>query len=230
VGTTNSAAETLPTGPNRRAQTPLSLVSRKMLKDSVTGLPGRAQFGYAPTVLIEPTRLPGAHIIRPDLRVDDRGYFTRSYCELEFAEYGLPIHFPQCNISRNYLAGTLRGMHFETPPSNESKLVRCISGAICDVIIDLRPGSSTRFEWLSVELTRDNGIALFVPSGFAHGFITLADDTDVFYHMGDFYHSALARGLRYNDPAFGIKWPREPVVISERDRSYPDFDVAGFNG
>lgn len=179
---------------------------------------------------IKQTRLSGACIVQLEPRVDERGFFARSFCEREFTEQGLPTHFPQCNISRNHRAGTLRGMHFETPPSKESKLVRCTSGAIYDVVIDLRRDSPTRFEWVGAELTRDNGVALFIPAQFAHGFITLSDETDVFYQMGDFYRPTFAAGLRYNDAFFRIRWPCEPAVISERDRTYPDFDPEGFDG
>lgn len=181
------------------------------------------------TVLFEPTRLSGACIVRPEPRLDERGYFTRTFCEEEFAKHNLPTRFPQCNISRNTLAGTLRGMHFERPFSSESKFVRCISGAIHDVIIDLRQGSPTRFEWIGADLTRENGVGLFVPPGFAHGFITLTDETDVFYHMGDFYRPGSASGLKYNDSYFGIEWPRQPAIISERDGAYPDFDPEVFD-
>lgn len=119
-------------------------------------------------------------------------------------------------------------MHFETPPSGECKLVRCVSGAIYDVIIDLRRDSPTRHEWIGLHLSRENGMAIFVPAGFAHGFITLADETDVYYHMGEFYRSDSASGLRYDDPLFDIRWPRDPAVISERDRTYPDFEPECF--
>ena len=178
----------------------------------------------------EPTRLAGATVIELDRQVDSRGFFARSFCEREFAQQGLPTRFPQCNLSRNDAAGTLRGMHYDTMPSQESKLVRCVSGALFDVIIDLRAESRTRFQWIGVELTAENGRALFIPPGFAHGFITLVDHTDGFYQMGYFYSPGGARGLRYDDPFFGIAWPREPSRLSERDAAYPDFDPASLDG
>jgi dTDP-4-dehydrorhamnose 3,5-epimerase len=181
-------------------------------------------------VLFRTTPLNSAFVIDIDRRTDERGFFARTFCENEFAEHGLPARFPQCNVSHNARAGTLRGMHFNTEAHREAKLVRCVSGAIYDVIVDLRAGSTTRFEWFAVELSAENASALFVPEGFAHGFVTLADDTDVFYHMGDFFHAAAARGFRWNDPAFTIRWPRPPVVISERDATYPDFNPHDFDG
>jgi len=176
------------------------------------------------------TKLAGAVIVDLDPRADDRGFFARTFCEREFAGAGLPVRFPQCNLSRNKQAHTLRGMHYQAGPHHESKLVRCTAGAIHDVIVDLRPGSRTRFEWVGVDLTAENGRALFIPEGFAHGFVTLADGTDVFYQMGDFFQPEGARGARWNDPRFGIAWPVEPRVIAERDATYPDFDPQGFDG
>lgn len=171
----------------------------------------------------EEISLPGAFIVELVTNDDERGFFARTFCEREFAEHRLPTRFPQCNLSRNRRAGTLRGMHYERLPNHESKLVRCATGAIYDVIVDLRPDSRTRYRSFGVELSRDNGRALFVPAGFAHGFVTLADETDVFYHMGDSYRPGSARGFRYDDPHFAIEWPRSPAVISERDATYPDF-------
>ena len=175
-------------------------------------------------MLFNESELRGAYVIELEPHLDERGFFARTFCEHEFAARGLPVRFPQCNLSRNTKRGTLRGMHYEAPPSSESKLVRCVAGAIQDVIIDLRPNSATLLNWLSVQLSAHNGRALFVPGGFAHGFITLSNDTDVLYHMGDFFQPGGARGLRWNDPRFGITWPLEPSVISERDANYPDFD------
>lgn len=175
-------------------------------------------------MLFRETELSGAFVIELESHADERGSFARTYCEREFAAHGLPVSFPQCNLSRNRRAGTLRGMHYEVPPSRESKLVRCVAGAIYDVIVDLRTGSPTRGRWTSANLDAESGGALFVPAGFAHGFITLEDDTDVFYHMGDFYRAQAAAGFRFDDASFSIAWPRAPVVISERDASYPDFD------
>jgi dTDP-4-dehydrorhamnose 3,5-epimerase len=178
----------------------------------------------------EETNLRGAYLVDLEPRVDERGFFARAFCEREFVEHGLPAHFPQCNLSRNLRAGTLRGMHYQAAPHRESKLVRCVAGAIFDVIVDLREGSRTRFSWLGVELSAQNGRALFVPEGFAHGFLTLADDVDVFYQMGQFHQPNAARGLRYDDPLIGIRWPREPTTIAERDATYPEFDPQTFDG
>jgi dTDP-4-dehydrorhamnose 3,5-epimerase len=174
-------------------------------------------------VLFIETELPGSYVVELERRDDERGYFARSFCEREFAAHGLPSRFPQCNLSHNDKLGTLRGMHYEAPPSFECKLVRCVSGAIYDAIVDLRPGSASFLKWTAVELSAANGRALFVPAGFAHGFITLVDHSDVFYHMGDFFRAGSARGSRWDDPRFAIDWPMPPRVISERDASYPDF-------
>ncbi len=171
-----------------------------------------------------PTKLEGAFVVELEPRADDRGFFARCFCEKEFDALGLPTRFPQCNLSRNRLRGTLRGMHFQAGVAPEAKLVRCTAGAIYDVIADLREASPTRFQWLGVELSAENGRALFVPGGLAHGFITLEDDTDVFYHMSDFFRPDRARGFRWNDPCLGIRWPLEPTVLSERDRGYADLD------
>lgn len=181
-------------------------------------------------MIFKAQKLSGAQLIELERRGDERGYFARTFCEREFAAHGLPTRFPQCNTSFNALSGTLRGMHFNAAPEREAKLVRCTRGAIYDVIVDLREGSPTRFEWLGVELSEDNGAALFIPEGFAHGFLTRADDTEVFYHMSAFYVPEVARGVRWDDPRFGIEWPESPRVISERDATYPDFDPARFDG
>jgi dTDP-4-dehydrorhamnose 3,5-epimerase len=170
------------------------------------------------------TKLVGAFVIDLEPRVDERGFFARTFCEREFGEHGLPTRFPQCNLSRNRSRGTLRGMHYEAAPSAESKLVRCVTGAIFDVIVDLRPGSATRFGWTGVELSGETGRALFVPAGFAHGFLTLSEDSDVFYHMGDFYRPNGARGFRWNDPRFAIDWPAAPIAIADRDANYPNYE------
>jgi dTDP-4-dehydrorhamnose 3,5-epimerase len=171
-----------------------------------------------------PTPLPGAFVIEPQLFTDDRGFFTRTFSKKEFAEHGCNSELLECNVSFNRRAGTLRGMHFQNPPHAQSKLVRCTRGAIWDAIIDLRPESSTFKKWFGVELTADNRKQLYIPEGFAHGFITLADGTEVFYQMGNVYNAAASGGVRWNDPAFGIRWPREVSVIIERDATYPDFE------
>jgi dTDP-4-dehydrorhamnose 3,5-epimerase len=169
----------------------------------------------------EPAPLDGAWIIDLEPHPDERGWFARSFCEQEFAVHRLPTRFPQSNVSRNRLAGTLRGMHFNTSDHAESKVVRCTRGAIYDVIIDLRPASPSYRQWFGIELDADDGRALFVPEDFAHGFITLCDSTDVSYQMSAFFEPDAARGVRWDDPAFAIEWPRPPTVISARDATYP---------
>jgi dTDP-4-dehydrorhamnose 3,5-epimerase len=169
--------------------------------------------------------LAGVFVVELEPRRDERGSFARTFCEQELAAHGLPTRFPQCNISRNKRRGTLRGMHFQAGPAPEAKLVRCVAGAVHDVVVDLRKGSPTRFQWLGVDLSADDGRALFVPGGLAHGFVTLEDDADVFYHMSDFFRPEAARGFRWDDPAFGIRWPIRPVVLAPRDASFPDFDA-----
>jgi dTDP-4-dehydrorhamnose 3,5-epimerase len=169
------------------------------------------------------TLLKGAFIVEPEPVKDERGYFARTWCHQEFAAYGLNTRLVQCNVSFNNRRGTLRGMHYQAKPYEEAKLVRCTRGAIYDVIIDLRPGSSTFKQWIAVELTADNHRMLYVPEGCAHGFQTLEDGTEVFYQMSEFYVPAYAKGVRWNDPAFHIQWPAAERIISERDQHYPDF-------
>ncbi len=170
-----------------------------------------------------PTKLAGAFVIEPEPRADERGLFARTWCRDEFAAHGLTTSWVQCNVSFNHRTGTLRGMHYQADPHPEVKLVRCTRGAAYDVIADLRPGSPTYRQWVAVELTADNRRAVYVPGGFAHGFQTLADETELFYQMSEFYHPESARGVRWDDPALGIEWPPcAGRVISERDRSFPD--------
>lgn len=169
------------------------------------------------------TPLAGAVLIKSESHSDERGSFYRSFCQQEFMAHGLPGVFVQCNISRNRLRGTLRGMHFQNAPKPEGKLVRCVRGAAYDVIIDLRPKSSTFCQWYGAELTESNADALYVPPGFAHGFITMADDTDILYQMTEFYAPELANGVRWNDPAFGIKWPLPVTTISDKDSGFQSF-------
>ena len=161
---------------------------------------------------------------------DERGFFARSYCDDEFTAHGLHARWPQSNLSRTTRAGSLRGMHYNAAPFREAKLVRCVRGAIWDAIVDLRVGSPTRFQWFGAELTAEVGNALYVPEGFAHGFLTLHPDCDVLYQMGRVYAPKAARGLRFDDPRVGIAWPTPPTFMSERDRTYPDFDPAAFDG
>jgi dTDP-4-dehydrorhamnose 3,5-epimerase len=154
---------------------------------------------------------------------DDRGFFARAWCQKEFEDRGLNSRVVQCNISRNTKKGTLRGMHYQAPPFSETKVVRCTRGAVYDVVLDLRPKSKTFKKWVSMVLTEESGNMVYIPDGCAHGFLTLSDVTDVFYQMSEFYNPDAARGVRWNDDAFGIVWPEKVVVISERDRTYPDF-------
>ena len=172
----------------------------------------------------EPTKLSGVFEIALEPRADERGFFARSWCESEFRENGLNPKVVQCNISFNSKKGTLRGMHFQAAPLPEAKTVRCLRGSIYDVILDLRPGSHTFKQWAAVTLTDANRKAVYIPEGYAHGFLTLEDGTEVFYQMSEFYHPELARGVRWNDPAFGIVWPGFVEVISDRDQTYPDFE------
>jgi len=172
------------------------------------------------------TELDGVVLIDVSPHEDERGLFARVYCQDLFAAQGLHAEVPQINLSFNHLAGTLRGMHFQRPPHGEVKVVRCVRGAMHDVVIDLRPESQTFRHWLGVDLTADNRRALFIPQGFAHGFQTLEDDTEVLYLMGHRYVPGSGAGVRFNDPAFGIAWPREVSLISERDAAYPDFEVS----
>lgn len=169
------------------------------------------------------TDLPGAYIIELDKREDDRGFFARAWCRREFGDRGIHSQLVQCNISFNKKRGTLRGMHYQTTPYEEAKLVRCTRGAVYDVIIDIRPYSDTFTQWVSVDLTDENRKMLFIPEGFAHGFLTLADSTEVFYMMSEFYMPEFAKGIRWNDPAFNIRWPIPVKVISERDMQYSNF-------
>ena len=169
------------------------------------------------------TPLAGAYVIEPERLEDQRGFFARTYCEHEFARRGLCSRFVQCNISFNKMKGALRGMHFQRPPSPEPKVVRCTRGAVYDVIVDLRRDSPTWRHWYGVELNEENRLALYIPPGLAHGFQTLLDNTECFYQMGEFYVPELADGVRWNDPAFGIPWPIADPVLSEKDRSYPDY-------
>jgi dTDP-4-dehydrorhamnose 3,5-epimerase len=169
------------------------------------------------------TRLQGAYLIEPELQHDERGFFARTWCQNEFAIKGLQTQWAQCNTSFNRQRGTLRGLHYQTAPHEEAKLVRCTMGAIYDVIVDLRVDSPTFRRWLAVELTAQNRLMLFIPTGFAHGFQTIADEVEVFYQMSACYAPECARGVRWDDPAFQISWPVERRIISERDRSFPDF-------
>jgi dTDP-4-dehydrorhamnose 3,5-epimerase len=169
------------------------------------------------------TELSGVYIIELEPREDQRGYFARVFCEREFAEHGLVKRYVQCNMSGNPKRGTLRGMHYQLPPHEEVKLIRCIRGAIWDCIVDLRPDSPTFKRWQGFELSADNHKMLYVPTGFAHSYLTLTDDSEVFYMVSEFYAPGSERGIRYNDPAFNIEWPISIEVVSDKDAHHPDW-------
>jgi dTDP-4-dehydrorhamnose 3,5-epimerase len=169
------------------------------------------------------TRLEGAWIIDIKKLEDERGFFARTFCQREFIEHGLNPRVAQCNVSYNKKKGTLRGLHLQVSPFQEAKLVQCISGVIYDMIVDLRPESPTYLEHLGVILSAQAYRMLYIPEGFAHGFLTLTEDVNVFYQMSEFYAPECARGFRWNDPTFGINLPAEVTVISERDANYPDY-------
>jgi dTDP-4-dehydrorhamnose 3,5-epimerase len=170
------------------------------------------------------TPLQGAFVIDLERRGDDRGFFARLFCAREFAEHGLADRFVQANNSLSATRGTLRGLHYQLPPSAEVKLVRCVRGALYDVILDLRPASATFGKAYGTELTSENRRMIYAPGGFAHGFITLEDDTETVYLVSAEYDSERERGIRWNDPMFGIQWPLDPTVISDKDSSYAEFD------
>ncbi len=175
-------------------------------------------------MILTETKLEGAFLIQPEKLEDERGFFARAWCRKEFQANNLDAELVQCNISFSQKKGTLRGMHYQISPHQEVKLVRCTIGAIYDVIIDLRPESSSYLRWVGVELSADTRKMLYVPKGFAHGFQTLQDNTEVFYQVSEFYAPSSERGVRWDDPAFDIQWPDiDERVISERDRRHPDF-------
>ena len=169
------------------------------------------------------TRLKGAFVVELEKHEDERGFFARSWCQKEAEAHNLNPRLVQCNISFNRTKGTLRGMHYQASPYAEAKLVRCTAGSLYDVIVDLRPGSPTYKQHVGEVLSAANYKMLYVPEGFAHGFQTLEDNTEIFYQMSEFYSPQHARGARYNDPAFGIKWMIENPTMADRDRNYPDF-------
>jgi dTDP-4-dehydrorhamnose 3,5-epimerase len=169
------------------------------------------------------TPLAGAYVIALEPREDERGFFARAFCKNELAEHGLANEIVQANLSFNHRRGTLRGMHMQAPPHGEDKLVRCIAGAIWDAIVDLRPGSPTYLNWFGVELSAANRLMLYVPKGFAHGYQSLTDGSEVMYMVTQFYTPGAERGLRWNDPAFGIPWPLGDPILSPKDAVAPDF-------
>lgn len=168
------------------------------------------------------TKLKGAYVIEVEPIADERGFFARSWCQKEFEEHGLNANLVQCNISFNLKKGTLRGMHYQAKPYQEAKLIRCTRGAIYQVVIDIRPDSFTFKQWVAVELTAENRKMLYVPKGMASGFQTLMDNSEVFYQMAEFYHPESAKVVRWDNPAFEIKWPLEVKIISEKDNSAQD--------
>ncbi len=174
-------------------------------------------------MIFSESELEGVYLVKPERLEDERGFFARTLCQEEFSRAGLVSSFVQSSISYNRSKGTLRGMHFQAAPNEETKLVRCTTGAIHDVIVDLRKESPTFLKWISAELSADNRLALYVPAGCAHGFLTLQDDSEVLYEITPAYQPHGTRGFRWNDPAFGIRWPAEISMISERDSTYPDF-------
>ncbi len=167
--------------------------------------------------------VPGAYLLEPERHEDDRGFFARTFCRRELEARGLEPAVAQCNVSFNRRRGTVRGMHYQAPPAEEVKLVRCTRGAIWDVILDLRPDSAGFKRHTGVELDAESGVSLYIPAGVAHGFQTLRDASEVFYQMSELFNPEAARGVRWNDPAFAITWPREITVISDRDLVFPDF-------
>lgn len=171
------------------------------------------------------TKLQGAFVVELEKNEDERGFFSRSFCRREFQEHGLNPFIAQGGVTRNAKRGTLRGMHFQTHPFQEEKSVRCVRGAVYDVIVDLRKNSGTYKQWFGVELTEDNSKMLYIPKDFAHGYLTLRDDTELHYFMGQFYEQGSERGVRYNDPAFQIRWPEnvEIETINDRDKQWPDY-------
>lgn len=171
------------------------------------------------------TQLRGAFIVDLERLEDERGFFARSWCQDEFTKHGLNPRLVQCSVSFSRKRGTVRGIHYQIAPYEEAKMVRCTQGAIYDVIIDLRPDSATFMKWLAVELTAENRRMIYIPEKFAHGFQTLEDNTEVFYQMSALYVPESARGVRWNDPAFAIRWRDGPQILSDRDKTFPDFQL-----
>lgn len=172
---------------------------------------------------ITATAIPGVMLIEAEAQTDARGGFARTYDEAAFAAAGLPTHWPHGNASWNLRRGTLRGLHYQATPQPDPKIVRCTAGRVFDVAVDLRPESPAYCRWVSIELTAERRNAVYIPAGCAHGFLTLEDDSEVFYMMGEVYVPDLARGVRWNDLAFAVAWPFAPEVITQRDASWPDF-------
>ncbi|WP_339824413.1 dTDP-4-dehydrorhamnose 3,5-epimerase [Paenibacillus sp. FSL R7-0163] len=171
------------------------------------------------------TPLKGAYLIEIEPHQDERGFFARTFCKEEFIKHDLKDDFLQCNVSFNHRRGTVRGMHYQVKPFEETKLIRCTRGAIYDVIIDLCQTSDTYLRWYAIELNENNGRMLYVPEGFAHGFQTLEDNTEVFYQMSEFYHPDCATGVRWDDPTFGIRWPLTNYIMNDKDRNFPNWNL-----
>jgi len=174
-------------------------------------------------VIFTPTKLPGVFVVDPEPVLDERGVFARIWCQRDFEARRLSGRLVQCSVSFNSRAGTLRGMHYQTAPHAEAKLIRCTMGAIYDVALDLRSGSPTFRKWIAIELSADSRRMVYLPEGIAHGFQTLTDRSEVFYQISEFFEPSAARGVRWDDPAFGIEWPPGQRIISPRDLAYPDF-------
>lgn len=180
-------------------------------------------FFWSEKLRFEETPLQGCKLVHAEPRIDDRGHFARTWCSESFRDAGLETSLSQCNVSYNRHARTLRGLHWQAEPHTEAKLVRVLRGAVFDVAVDLRHDSETYCRWFGTRLDGDQLTALYVPKGFAHGFLTLTDDAELLYLMSDPYVPGASRGARWNDPAFKINWPAEPQVLSDKDRQYPDF-------
>lgn len=178
-------------------------------------------------LVFEPAPLAGAWVVAPDPRTDERGFFARAFCQREFAAHGLETGLVQANVSGSRHAGTIRGLHYQVAPAEETKLMRCIRGSVWDVVVDLRPESPTFGQWFGTELSADNRRQLYVPRGFAHGYQTLVDDAEMFYLVSAFHSPEHERGIRWNDPAFAIDWPvRDSLHLSPKDRAWPDFPAS----
>jgi dTDP-4-dehydrorhamnose 3,5-epimerase len=171
-------------------------------------------------------QLPGTYLLVPNRIEDERGFFARAYCRQELEAHGLSPRIVQANTGFSHRRGTLRGLHYQVAPHQETKIVRCVRGAVFDVVVDVRADSPTRGAWMGTRLTAENGHALYVPEGVAHGYLTLEDDSEVLYFVSQYYAPDAERGLRYDDPAVGIDWPIRVVEVSDKDRTWPDFAPA----
>ena len=172
-------------------------------------------------MIFVPQKLAGVWTLQLELREDERGFLARTYCENEFAVHGLNTRWPQCNLTLTRQKGMIRGLHYQAQPKSEIKLIRCCTGAVWDVLVDLRPDSPTHGQWQAFELTGQNRLTLYVPEGLAHGFQCLTDNCELFYQMSELYHADLARGIRWNDPKLNIPWPIANPTLSEKDRNLP---------